>query len=235
MDDLPSDVPAHLVTAIRIALRRIHAKFLDNPDRRIHIPAAYDVYASSLMNDRRALTTDILQDRIPAWVIHWAIMKEWVSYPEYRRTDNKFVTPSGAVLENPTFAPIPEDERTVVIESYRITETHRDHLVKSMEGRIFHWGTEALLVTQPAQIGPSAIDAPTVPKSAPLSVAEQLEALRIKTDMKQETLAELVRLDVRTVQRHLSGDTKPNKRIIYRYEQEFSKLLKTQIVISKLP
>jgi DNA-binding transcriptional regulator YiaG len=69
----------------------------------------------------------------------------------------------------------------------------------------------------------------------PISVADQLEPLRIEADVSQEKLADLVDIDIRNVQRHLSGVTKPTKRNIFRYQREFSKLLKRDIVINRTP
>lgn len=68
-----------------------------------------------------------------------------------------------------------------------------------------------------------------------VSVSAQLEPLRIEADISQERLAELVGIDIRNVQRHLSGVTKPTKRNIFRYQREFSKLLKRNIVINRMP
>jgi DNA-binding transcriptional regulator YiaG len=65
-------------------------------------------------------------------------------------------------------------------------------------------------------------------------INEELEGLRVESDVSIEILAELVGLATRTVQRHLAGDTKPNARLIFRYEKQFSILLKRKVVISKL-
>lgn len=74
--------------------------------------------------------------------------------------------------------------------------------------------------------------APALP--AVTSVARQIEALRVESDITQERVVELTGLSWRTVQRHEAGDTTPNKRQIFKYEQVYSKLLKRRIVISKL-
>jgi len=76
----------------------------------------------------------------------------------------------------------------------------------------------------------SGIQPPVVPRS----VAEQIDALRIESDFTIERLAALVNLEPRTVQRHIAGETTPNARLIFRYENAFSKALKRQVVISKL-
>lgn len=67
-----------------------------------------------------------------------------------------------------------------------------------------------------------------------LSISEQIEAFRVEADISQERLAELVGRSARTIQRHLSNETTPGKREIFRYEKEFSKLLNRAIVIRKL-
>lgn len=67
------------------------------------------------------------------------------------------------------------------------------------------------------------------------TIGKRIECLRIEADITQLKLCELVKLDPRTVQRHLAGTTVPSSRIVYRYEKLFSMLLKRQVVISKLP
>ena len=78
------------------------------------------------------------------------------------------------------------------------------------------------------------LDRTSAPDIEPPTLSEQIEAFRVEADVSQEKLAELVDRNTRTIQRHLSGETKPSPRQIYRYEKEFSKLLNRQVVIKKL-
>jgi hypothetical protein len=78
------------------------------------------------------------------------------------------------------------------------------------------------------------------PQIAPLStlrktetVASQINRLREECHLTLEELAEKISLEVRSVQRHLAGQTIPYARNIRRYEREFSKLLNRQVVIRK--
>ncbi len=65
---------------------------------------------------------------------------------------------------------------------------------------------------------------------------QQLEALRLEARITQDQLSELVSLDIRTVQRHLSPTgSKPSKLNLAAYQREFSKLLEKHVVIVILP
>jgi hypothetical protein len=66
------------------------------------------------------------------------------------------------------------------------------------------------------------------------SVAAQIDRLRKECRLTAEELAELIGLEPRSVFRHLAGDSVPYAKHIRAYEREFSKLLKRQVVISKL-
>jgi hypothetical protein len=74
--------------------------------------------------------------------------------------------------------------------------------------------------------------------TAPLSnetIAAQIQRLRDECRLTTEELAEKIELEPRSVQRHIAGDSIPYTRNLRRYETEFSKLLKRQVVIRKLP
>jgi hypothetical protein len=83
---------------------------------------------------------------------------------------------------------------------------------------------------------------PAMPKAkAPLltpkdeSVADQLRRLREESRITEEQLAENVGLNTRTVQRHLADDSIPYARHLTGYERVFSKLLKREVIIRKMP
>ncbi|HXJ96846.1 MAG TPA: helix-turn-helix transcriptional regulator, partial [Terriglobia bacterium] len=67
------------------------------------------------------------------------------------------------------------------------------------------------------------------------SVASQLTLLKEECHLTAEELAELTEMDVRSVQRHLAGDTGPRGRHLRKYEKVFSKLLNRHVVISTMP
>ncbi len=66
-------------------------------------------------------------------------------------------------------------------------------------------------------------------------VAVQLRKLRMECNWSVERLAEVAGFNVRTVARHLSGEVNPHLRNISAYERVFSKQLKRQVVINKMP
>jgi hypothetical protein len=77
---------------------------------------------------------------------------------------------------------------------------------------------------------------PVPPPIAPgETIAAQLQRLRKECNWSADRLAEAVKFDPRTVTRHLSGETVPHLRNISAYERVFSKQLKRQVVINKMP
>jgi hypothetical protein len=77
---------------------------------------------------------------------------------------------------------------------------------------------------------------PVAPPIAPgETIAAQLQRLRKECNWSADRLAEAVKFDPRTVTRHLSGETVPHLRNISAYERVFSKKLKRQVVINKMP
>jgi DNA-binding XRE family transcriptional regulator len=82
-------------------------------------------------------------------------------------------------------------------------------------------------------VNPDINNPSTAPKVG--TVAKQLEALRVECDLTQQQLSDLVGIDIRTVQRNLSGESTPSRRRVKPYEQVFSKRLKRNVVIEHLP
>ena len=74
--------------------------------------------------------------------------------------------------------------------------------------------------------------APAPPKE---TIAAQIRRLRDESRWTAEELAEAVEINTRTVTRHLSGETIPYPKNISAYERVFSKQLKRQVVINKMP
>jgi hypothetical protein len=67
------------------------------------------------------------------------------------------------------------------------------------------------------------------------TIATQLQRLRLECDLTEEALAEQVNMDIRSVQRHLAGETVPRALSFSKYEKTFSKLLNRKIVIHSMP
>ncbi len=67
------------------------------------------------------------------------------------------------------------------------------------------------------------------------SVGTQIKRLWRECDITEEKLAEETGLDIRSVQRHLSGKTTPYPRHRRIYERVFFKLLNRKVVIRKMP
>jgi hypothetical protein len=75
---------------------------------------------------------------------------------------------------------------------------------------------------------------PSLPPSEE-TIAVQLKRLRDECDWTIPALPEAVNLDVSTVARHLSGQCIPYARNISAYKRVFSKELKRQVLIDKMP
>jgi hypothetical protein len=76
--------------------------------------------------------------------------------------------------------------------------------------------------------------APSVASKAADSVGAQINRLREECHLTSEELAEKINLEVRSVQRHLAGNSVPYARHLRAYERVFSKLLNRQVLIRKL-
>jgi hypothetical protein len=83
----------------------------------------------------------------------------------------------------------------------------------------------------------AATPASQIPSPSPAddTIAAQLKRLRAETGWTIPALAAAVNKDVSTVSRNLSGQYIPYDRNLSAYEQAFSKRLKRQVVIKKMP
>ena len=66
------------------------------------------------------------------------------------------------------------------------------------------------------------------------TVAQQIEALRLECDLTQQKLSDEMGIELRTVQRHLSGESVPHRRGLAAYEKYFSKRLNRKVIIVHL-
>ena len=90
--------------------------------------------------------------------------------------------------------------------------------------------------TVPAKTLADAPRLSAIPQVAPKAetVGEQIDRLREECNLMPDKLAEEIGLDVRSVQRHLAGDSIPYDRHLWAYQKLFSKLLNRQVVIRKM-
>jgi len=85
------------------------------------------------------------------------------------------------------------------------------------------------------QAEPKPIQEPVPAQRLSETTAAQIQRLRLECKWSIEDLAGKTGFDVRTVSRHLAGRTVPRLRNIVAYERIFSKALKRQVVINKMP
>jgi hypothetical protein len=98
----------------------------------------------------------------------------------------------------------------------------------------FKLETEAIARQKLAFAKPMVLAEARQPATAE-SIAAQLTRLREECRWTIDELAEKIQVNLRTAQRHLASDNIPHKRHIAAYERVFSKELKRQIVIEKMP
>ena len=83
MEDIPQEIPVRLRGRIRADLLRVHSKFLElaGPknvaEGRKCLGECYDVYTKILHGAGWPLTEALLVESIPAWVLQWAMAREW--------------------------------------------------------------------------------------------------------------------------------------------------------------
>jgi hypothetical protein len=86
--------------------------------------------------------------------------------------------------------------------------------------------------------GVRSADATTKPSSPALkeadSVGAQISRLREECRLTVEALAEGIDVDVRSVRRHIGGQSVPYQRHIWAYEKLFSNILNRKVVINKM-
>jgi len=228
MGELPAELPHHLVKTIHAGLLRIHSKRLEKAKRAPCLREAYDVFASTLRDDGYPLTDECLCEQIPAWVLQWAWAKKWLGPPMKANSEYSPVRflddprPS-----QPNFILVPDDELTVQFGEGRVTENYKTDFIKMLESRIVYWQAEAL--------SPSRAQHQITPATQTESMTDALSRLRIESRLTIEELAQKVRIDQRSVERHLSGKTIPRIGHIGAYERAFSNILKTKVVLPKTP
>jgi hypothetical protein len=125
---------------------------------------------------------------------------------------------------------IPEDEsrerfrRSMEKATDRFYGVSSTHIVAPVLGS-YRSGWRRLDVETPASTAPQ--------QQEPTCI--QLSKLREESRLTVEQLAERVKLDTRSVERHLAGKTIPRLAHIGCYEKIFSELLARHVVISKTP
>jgi hypothetical protein len=192
-----------LVNAVHAGLLRIHSQRLANKAKWHEcIRSAYDVFAAALMESGQPLSEDCLRERIPAWVLKWALAKGWVDAPVKR---NPAYSPVRFMDDprpwQPQNIPVPDHELTLQFGENRITEDYKTEFLRYLETRIVHWQAEVLLT--PA---PPPVERDSTVEIAPVAVGpigQQIRRLRIECGWTEEQLAERVGITTRTVQRHL--------------------------------
>jgi hypothetical protein len=89
----------------------------------------------------------------------------------------------------------------------------------------------------PKELNAAPSTSPTIPPESGKTetIGEQINRLRHECRLTVEQLAEKIGVDRRTVERHIADKRIPYSRHISAYERVFSKILETQVVISKMP
>jgi DNA-binding XRE family transcriptional regulator len=88
------------------------------------------------------------------------------------------------------------------------------------------------LRSRPLTAQPQLTLKPALP-AATLSIAQQIDSRRKECRLTAEQLAEKIGIDIRSVQRHLAGKSKPYLRHLREYEKLFTKLLGEDVVLNQ--
>jgi hypothetical protein len=193
---------------------------------------AYDVFAVVLRDDGEELTDDLLCERIPAQVFHWAVGKQWLPYPPLEHSGRSPVSfLNDPRPRQPAFVPVPDHKLDVQFGEYRVTDWYKSDIINKLSSRIAYWQAEALEAQEKGS--PQDPVRQNLGNCPAETIAEQINHLREECRWTIEDLAGETGLGLRSVQRHIAGSV-PYDRNITAYERAFSKQLKRQIVIKKM-
>jgi len=240
MDQLPADLPLSLSeqtkNGIHAALLRIHSKRLEKAGLTACLREVYDSYAAALRDASQPLGERLLTEAIPGWVFHWGVTNGWLPYPPMQQTQRARMNFLEGWRINAAYAPVPDHELNTVFGGYRITDWYKAEVMKHLESRIVFWRAEELTLPPALPLPDSELrETRVVQPSKHETVGEQINRLRNECNLTIEQLAEKIKVNARSVERHLAGDSVPYARNISAYERVFSKLLNRQVVIKKMP
>ncbi len=152
------------------------------------------------------------------------------------------------MTEKPALPPLPPLSIQALHDLHEIEDVvaeavkDLDHFLPSI-GTILHSHNNPKRIVRTKQLNlpkpklelASQKETPPIEVQVQQCVAVQLRTLRMECNWSVERLAEVAGFNVRTVARHLSGEVNPHLRNISAYERVFSKHLKRQVVIDKMP
>ena len=126
INELSPKLPLHLTNVIRAGLLRIHSKKVRGAELNLCLDEAYDVFATALKSEN--LTEQVLLETIPAWVLRWAVRRQWLTTP-------------WLLLELAAESP---PSSLVVFGDCRTGEGAKSEILRHLASRIAHWEAEAL-------------------------------------------------------------------------------------------
>jgi len=119
-------------------------------------------------------------------------------------------------------------ENTIEAAVGMLPDGYSDELYEHFRNLL--WDTTYADLNPPKRLTVNNEEPPKITRT----LGSQIQKLRDECRLTTEELAEEVKLDVRSVQRHLAGRTQPYARHLRAYEKSFSKLLNKQVVINNL-
>src|SRR5665213_3809767 len=128
IDELSPNLQSHLISSIHPALLLIHEKKLEGVEPNVCLKDAYDVFATALTNDGQNLTQSDLKEKIPAWVLRWAVRNHWLGLPWS-------LLEVGAVSESKSF---------VTFGDCQTSKEAKADILKRLASRIARWEAQVL-------------------------------------------------------------------------------------------
>ena len=149
MRELPSDLPKGLENRIHAALMHVHSERLEGLALAFSVKKAYDACAEILVSNGADLPDELLSERLPQWVLHWAFAKEWTPYPPVRQIGEAkfpFLTDRPHLLGLPSDI-IYETELNEEFGELKITPAIKADFLKGLSSRIAYW--QAVVMKRP--------------------------------------------------------------------------------------
>jgi len=128
IDELSPNLPQSRTNAIHAALLRINEKKFDGAEPNVCLKEAYDVFATLLRDLGQNLTKHELHEKIPAWVLRWAVRNQWLKEPW-------LLLEVGAVSESKSF---------VTFGDCQTSKEARADILKRLASRISRWEAVAI-------------------------------------------------------------------------------------------
>lgn len=184
-------------------------------------------------DEQKKEISDALEERVDYWVETAARARRNSFELALLKGKMEPIRPLGGRTLMPPPSPV-HAQRVEEIRSPAATvETATDIIAQHSRARVEAQAQKEIALESAKRL--TVTSHPAIPGKPEVTVASQIEDLRLECGLTQQALSDALGLDVRTVQRHLRGESTPQRRIVAMYEKHFSKRLNRNVFISKMP